>query len=66
MLKVVEVLEPGKSIFRGKLLADLQEAQFKLIEQRIENGEISKLVARVSWFHFNYTKKEHIYIYFRF
>lgn len=48
LLKVVKVLEPGKSIFRGKLLVDLQEAQFFLIEQRIKNGEISKLVARVS------------------
>lgn len=57
LLEVVEVLEPGKSIFRGKLLADLQEAQFMQIEQRIQNGEISKLVARVSWFWIR--KKKH-------
>lgn len=47
LLKVVKVLEPGKSTFRGKLLVDLQEALFVQTEQRVKNGEVSKLVALV-------------------
>lgn len=55
LLKVVRVLEPGKSIFRGKLLVDLQNALFALIDQRVKNGEISKLVALVCIFILLYT-----------
>lgn len=47
LIQVVRVLEPGKSIFRGKLLVDLQEALFAETERRVSNGEMSKLVARV-------------------
>lgn len=41
------MLEPGKSIFRGKLLVDLQEALFAETERRVKNCEMSKLVALV-------------------
>lgn len=60
LIKVVRVLEPGKSIFRGKLLVDLQEALFAETERRVNNGEMSKLVARVCiiliYIHFNFAK----------
>lgn len=52
LIQVVRVLEPGKSVFRGKLLVDLQEAMFAETERRISNGEISKLVARVCTIYF--------------
>lgn len=47
LIQVVKVLEPGKSIFRGKLLVDLQEALFAETERRVKNREMSKLVALV-------------------
>lgn len=47
LLQVVRVLEPGKSIFRGKLLVDLQDALFAETERRVKNCEMSKLVALV-------------------
>lgn len=49
LLEVAEILEPGKSIFRGKLLVDLQEAVLVQTERYLKNGEISKLVARVGF-----------------
>lgn len=50
LLEVAGILEPGKSIFRGKLLVDLQEAYSAQIDRRLNDGEISKVVARVSSF----------------
>lgn len=49
LLDVAEILEPGRSIFRGRLLVDLQEAQFVQTERLITNREISSIVAHVSF-----------------
>ncbi|XP_031638498.1 SET and MYND domain-containing protein DDB_G0273589 [Contarinia nasturtii] len=45
LLEVAEILEPGKSVFRGRLLIDLQEALFVQTERLITNREISSIVA---------------------
>lgn len=49
LLEVAKILEPGQSIFRGKLLVDLQEALFVQTERQISNREISSVVAHVSF-----------------
>lgn len=48
LLEIAAILEPGQSIFRGKLLVELQEALAVQLNRRLDNGEISKVVARVS------------------
>lgn len=48
LLKVAQVLEPGESVFRGKLLVDLQEALFVQTERQLSGRDISAVVAKVS------------------
>lgn len=50
LLQVAKVLEPGGSVFRGKLLVDLQEALFVQTERQLSGRDISLVVAKVSSF----------------
>lgn len=47
LLKVAQILEPGRGIFRARLLVDMQEALFAQTERRLNNREISTVVAEV-------------------
>lgn len=49
LLEVAKILEPGRSIFRGKLIVDLQEALFVQTERQLSNRDISSVVAHVSF-----------------
>lgn len=60
LLDVAKILEPGRSIFRGKLLVDLQEALYVQTERLLSNRDISSVVAHVSFvffFHSKYAKR---------
>lgn len=57
LLEVAKILEPGRSIFRGKLLVDLQEALFVQTERQLSNRDISSVVAHVSFYQKNTRKK---------
>lgn len=49
LLQVAQVVEPGESIFRGKLLVDLQEALCVQTERQLSGRDISAVVAKVSF-----------------
>lgn len=57
LLKIAEKLEPGRSIFRGKILLDLQEALCVQTERQLNNRDISAVVAHVSFFCLKYAIK---------
>lgn len=48
LLEVAKILEPGESIFRGKLLVDLQEALFVQTERLNDRRDISNVIAKAS------------------
>lgn len=56
LLEVAKILEPGQSIFRGKLLVDLQEALFVQTERLLNRRDISMVVAKVCIIFLPYNK----------
>lgn len=48
LLELAEILEPGASIFRGKLLIDLQEALRIQTKRKLNDNLIPKVDAQVS------------------
>lgn len=47
LLGVAEILEPGNSLFRGRLLIDLQEALSHQTERQLQDKTISAVTAQV-------------------
>lgn len=47
LLGIAEILEPGQSIFRGKLLIDLQESLSHRTERQLNDQTISVVTAQV-------------------
>lgn len=51
LLAVAESIEPGASLFRGKILLDLQDAQKHQTMRQFESKDISAVVAHVNLSH---------------